>query len=309
MLVASTGPSSRRGASRPIARPRFGAARTSTPGEPQHLRHPLQPGVCQRDWFQARARGDDSTLQAALHGDNIPTSVVENLIETTRRGGAAAPIPSAAAADPRPAVVRRLRFLDRDCHLRIPRYPGLTRCSTGLWRRWRRSAPSIRPGCVRDSPAAGLTLTRRRGQAVGCLFGAGLRDPPVHAAELHRHARRHVHADARDGALDAHHPVARDPAVRLFELHDFRRGGALDAERGAAARGPARAHERFDRAQSSSPARHRQHHRHVLHAGAVCRLRAARAPARGTGPADYVRDSDRDLHHAAQGVRRRTRST
>ena len=46
----------------------------------------LYNGVCQRDWFQARARGYRSTLEAALHGDNIPTSVVENLIETTRAG-------------------------------------------------------------------------------------------------------------------------------------------------------------------------------------------------------------------------------
>jgi oligoendopeptidase F len=46
----------------------------------------LYNGVCQRDWFQARARGYRSTLHAALHGDNIPTSVVENLIETTRGG-------------------------------------------------------------------------------------------------------------------------------------------------------------------------------------------------------------------------------
>lgn len=46
----------------------------------------LYNGVCQRDWFQARARGYSSTLDAALHGDNIPTSVVENLIETTRAG-------------------------------------------------------------------------------------------------------------------------------------------------------------------------------------------------------------------------------
>jgi oligoendopeptidase F len=46
----------------------------------------LYNGVCQRDWFQARARGYKSTLEAALHGDNIPTSVVENLIETTRAG-------------------------------------------------------------------------------------------------------------------------------------------------------------------------------------------------------------------------------
>jgi oligoendopeptidase F len=46
----------------------------------------LYNGVCQRDWFQARARGYTTTLEAALHGDNIPTSVVENLIETTRAG-------------------------------------------------------------------------------------------------------------------------------------------------------------------------------------------------------------------------------
>ncbi len=46
----------------------------------------LYNAVCQRDWFQARARGYKTTLDAALHGDNIPTSVVENLIATTRAG-------------------------------------------------------------------------------------------------------------------------------------------------------------------------------------------------------------------------------
>jgi oligoendopeptidase F len=46
----------------------------------------LYNAVCQRDWFQARARGYKTTLDAALHGDNIPPSVVETLIETTRAG-------------------------------------------------------------------------------------------------------------------------------------------------------------------------------------------------------------------------------
>jgi oligoendopeptidase F len=46
----------------------------------------LYNAVCQRDWFHARARGYKGTLEAALHGDNIPTSVVENLIESTRAG-------------------------------------------------------------------------------------------------------------------------------------------------------------------------------------------------------------------------------
>jgi oligoendopeptidase F len=43
-------------------------------------------GVLQRDWFHARARGYASTLDAALHGNDIPTSVVENLIAVAKAG-------------------------------------------------------------------------------------------------------------------------------------------------------------------------------------------------------------------------------
>jgi oligoendopeptidase F len=46
----------------------------------------LYNGVLQRDWFHAQSRGYRSTLDSALHGNNIPTSVVENLIETTKAG-------------------------------------------------------------------------------------------------------------------------------------------------------------------------------------------------------------------------------
>ena len=46
----------------------------------------LYNAVCERDWFHARARGYGSSLESALHGDNIPTSVVENLIDSTRAG-------------------------------------------------------------------------------------------------------------------------------------------------------------------------------------------------------------------------------
>ena len=45
----------------------------------------LYNGVLQRDWFHARARGYESTLDAALHGNNIPTSVVENLIAVAKQ--------------------------------------------------------------------------------------------------------------------------------------------------------------------------------------------------------------------------------
>jgi len=43
-------------------------------------------GVCQRDWFHARSRAYETTLDAALHGNNIPRSVVDTLIATTRAG-------------------------------------------------------------------------------------------------------------------------------------------------------------------------------------------------------------------------------
>ncbi len=46
----------------------------------------LYNATCQRDWANARARNYESCLQAVLHGDAIPESVVENLITTTREG-------------------------------------------------------------------------------------------------------------------------------------------------------------------------------------------------------------------------------
>ena len=46
----------------------------------------LYNGVLQRDWFHAQSRGYRSTLDASLHGNNIPTTVVENLIATTKAG-------------------------------------------------------------------------------------------------------------------------------------------------------------------------------------------------------------------------------
>lgn len=42
--------------------------------------------ICQRDWAEAQSRGYDSTLEASLDGDAIPTQVVETLIDVTKRG-------------------------------------------------------------------------------------------------------------------------------------------------------------------------------------------------------------------------------
>jgi oligoendopeptidase F len=52
----------------------------------QNTHAALYNGVLQRDWFHARARGYASTLDAALHGNDIPTSVVDNLIQSTKAG-------------------------------------------------------------------------------------------------------------------------------------------------------------------------------------------------------------------------------
>jgi oligoendopeptidase F len=46
----------------------------------------LYHGICQRDWFNARARGYPTTLDSALHGNAIPRSVLDNLIAATRAG-------------------------------------------------------------------------------------------------------------------------------------------------------------------------------------------------------------------------------
>jgi oligoendopeptidase F len=43
-------------------------------------------GVMHGEWFEARARGYKTTLDAALFGNAIPTSVVENLIRETKNG-------------------------------------------------------------------------------------------------------------------------------------------------------------------------------------------------------------------------------
>ena len=43
-------------------------------------------GVLQRDWFAAQARQFSSTLEAALHGNDIPPAVVESLVATAKAG-------------------------------------------------------------------------------------------------------------------------------------------------------------------------------------------------------------------------------
>ena len=163
----------------------------------------------------SQARGYRSTLDAALHGNNIPTAVVENLIETTKAG-----------TEPLRRYHRlRKRVLGLDTYhnydTAIPlvdfdrKYPyedvleWLPASVEPLGREYQRQMREALDGRVDRR-------LREPGQAQRGVFGAGLRRAPVHAAELQRHARRGVHAGARDGALDAHAAVARASAVRLL---------------------------------------------------------------------------------------------
>ncbi len=46
----------------------------------------LYNAILQRDWFYAQARGYETMLEAALHGNNIPPVVVENLVAQAKAG-------------------------------------------------------------------------------------------------------------------------------------------------------------------------------------------------------------------------------
>ena len=48
----------------------------------------LYNAILQRDWFYAQARGYKTMLEAALHGNNIPTAVDDNLVAQTKAGAA-----------------------------------------------------------------------------------------------------------------------------------------------------------------------------------------------------------------------------
>lgn len=69
-------------------RARAAAAHVGAYGAQANTYAALYAGVLQRDWFNAQARKFPSTLDAALDAYNVPRSVVETLIETTRAGTA-----------------------------------------------------------------------------------------------------------------------------------------------------------------------------------------------------------------------------
>jgi oligoendopeptidase F len=64
------------------------AAHVGTYGATANTYAAIYNGTLQRDWFLARARNFDSTLDAALDANAIPRAVVETLVDATRAGTA-----------------------------------------------------------------------------------------------------------------------------------------------------------------------------------------------------------------------------
>ncbi|MBC8057230.1 MAG: oligoendopeptidase F [Rhizobiales bacterium] len=69
-------------------RAKAAAAHLGTYGGQANTYAAVYAGVLQRDWFNAQARRFPTTLDAALHDDDVPRSVIETLIEATRAGTA-----------------------------------------------------------------------------------------------------------------------------------------------------------------------------------------------------------------------------
>lgn len=67
-------------------RAKAAAAHLGTYGATANSYAAIYEGILQRDWFIAQARKHATTLDAALDENNVPRSVVETLIETTRAG-------------------------------------------------------------------------------------------------------------------------------------------------------------------------------------------------------------------------------
>ncbi|MES2101374.1 MAG: oligoendopeptidase F [Pseudomonadota bacterium] len=69
-------------------RAKAAAAHVGTYGAQANTYAAIYAGILQRDWFNAQARKFPTTLDAALNDNDVPRSVVETLIETTRAGTA-----------------------------------------------------------------------------------------------------------------------------------------------------------------------------------------------------------------------------
>jgi hypothetical protein len=259
----------------------------------------LYNGVLQRDWFHSQARGYKTMLDASLHGNNIPTAVVENLIATTRAG-----------AEPlrRYERLRRKVLGVKEYHLYDGTIPLVE---------FDKSYPyhDVLDWIVESVAPLGAEYQARMRRGfterwIDVYENKGKHSGAYSASVYGVHPYMLLnYNDTLDAvftlAHDAHDAVARDAAVRLRRLHHLRRGSALHPERSVPAALHARARRQRRRAHRPAPARDRRSDEHVLSSGAVCDLRAGSAPAGRSGAADHRGRAQRSVFRDPEGILRR----
>ena len=259
-------------------------------------------GVMHGDWFEARARGYQTTLDAALFGNAIPTSVVENLIRETKNG--VAPFRRYHKLRKRVLQPRGLLRLRRvRAAGRVRRASTPTRmCSIGSWRRWRRSAPEYQARVRRAFSERWIDVYENQGKRSGAYSA------PVYGANPYMLMN---YNDTLDAVFTLAHELGHSMHTMLsHETQPFVYAGYTIF----VAEVPSTLNEALllnfmldarqdeGRAHRPAAARHRRHRRHLLQPGAVRRLRARGASAGGAGSADHVRSAERDLREAARRV-------
>ncbi len=266
----------------------------------------LYNGVCQRDWFGAMARRYKTTLEAALDGNRIPTEVVERLIETTRAG--VAPLQRYHRLRRRVlgAEVSGYHLYDTS----IPLLEGEKRYPYDEAARW----------VIASASPLGADYQQRvravfDGRYVDVYENAGKRSGAYSAGVYGVHPYMLLnYNDTLDDLFTLAHETGHTlHSLLSHESQPFTYASytifvaevastlseallldALLAEQ----RRPARA-------RAATAARHRQHHRHLLHPGAVRRVGARSAPRRRARRADHRRDAVGALLRAAAALLRR----
>ena len=249
--------------------------------------------MLQRDWFHARARGYKTTLDAALHGNNIPTSVVENLIAVTKQG-----------VEP----LRRYHRLRRRV-LGARHVPAVRRLRSAG--RARRALPVRRrraPGSSIRSRRSGATTSSTcasafDGRWIDVFENAGKRSGAYSAPVYGAHPYMLLNYNE---TLDAVFTLAHEMGHSMHTLLSHQSQPFVYAGYTIfVAEVPSTLNEALfldlmlerarsrERARRAAAARDRQHREHVLHAGDVRGLRAAGAPAGRAGPAGHRRRAQR----------------
>ena len=287
-------------------RAKAAAAHVGTYGANIHTYGALYNGVMQRNWYLAQARNFSTTLDAALDDNNIPRSVVETLVQTTRAG--TGPLQ-------RYAQLRKKLLGLNEYHLYDGFVPVFRSTTTYPYQKAKDLAlASVAPlGAAygeqyRQFVAGGrIDVYENEGKRSGA-YSANVYGVGPYLLLNYNDTMDSMFTFAHEAGHAMHSVlVQRRPALRDQRLHHLRGRGGVDDERTPADGTPAGADHRPEGTFPAAAARGGPDRRHLLHAGAVCRLRAAGAQAGRTRPARHARGAERHLQGPAEDLLRRRR--